>query len=110
MRRATHPAIHQVGRVVDTGDTLIVSGWGLGVCAAECACHYSPSTGQLAIHQDQVDGHLGLVSYMPGGCTCCEPWTAFELADVIRDLADIDALQHQAPPGGTATIGDTGLS
>lgn len=95
MRRATHPSITQVGRVQDLGDgTLLITGWGLSQCATRCPCHRNPETGGLVLCEDQAGGHLGLVSYTPGGCHCCEPWTAYELADALRDLADIAALQH----------------
>lgn len=93
MRRARHPSIFQVGKVHDEGHTLTVSGWGLGLCATACPCHRQPHTGRLIIDERQTDGHLGLISFTPGGCTCCEPWSPYELLDVLRDLADIAALQ-----------------
>src|SRR3954447_11557969 len=62
--------------------------------ATGCPCHRHPDSGHLAIDEDQTRGRLGLVSPAAGGCHCCEPWTAYELADVLRDLAHIEALSH----------------
>lgn len=96
MRRAHHPSVSRIGKVTDTGTgTLYIIGWQLGFCATSCACHRHPRTGQLVLDEDQTGGHLGLVSYAPGGCACCEPWSAYELADVLRDLADIAALSGE---------------
>jgi hypothetical protein len=86
-----HPSIFQVGRVDDDGTTVTVHGWGLGLCASGCCCHRDPTGGFLSIAEQQGAGTLGLVSY-DEDCTCCQPWTAAELADIVRDLADIDGM------------------
>ena len=94
MTRTQKPSVFQVGRVWNDGSSVVVSGWGLGLCAEACACHRHPSAGSLAIAENQSAGLLGLVSYREGGCDCCEPWTADELTAVVRDLelvADLDA-------------------
>ncbi|SDM93657.1 hypothetical protein SAMN05660642_03627 [Geodermatophilus siccatus] len=94
MTRTQKPSVFQVGRVWDDGHAVVVSGWGLGLCASACACHRHPSTGSLAIAEDQTRGLLGLVSHREDGCDCCEPWTAVELSAIVRDLrvvADLDA-------------------
>jgi hypothetical protein len=85
------PGIYQIGRVDDDGTTLTITGWGLGLCAAACWCHRHPSTGHLTIAENQAAGTLGLASHRP--CDCCTPWTADELAAVLRDLADIGTLE-----------------
>lgn len=101
MRRAQHPAIVQIGHIHDIGNgALVVHNWGLTLCATGCLCHRHPITGQPVLLEDQVGGHLGLVSYAPGGCYCCDPWSVYELADVLRDLADIAALEPQEPLTG----------
>ena len=92
MTRAQKPSVFQVGRVWDDGRSVVVSGWGLGLCASACACHRHPSAGSLAIAEDQAQGLLGLVSYREGGCDCCEPWTAHELSAVVRDLQLVGGL------------------
>lgn len=74
------PGIHQIGKVTDNGVELRVTGWGLNSCATGCPCHRSPATGALAIYENQALGLLGLVQYRR--CSCCEPWTAEELAAV----------------------------
>jgi hypothetical protein len=92
--RTQKPSVFQVGRVWNDESSVVVSGWGLGLCASACACHRHPSAGSLAIAENQSEGRLGLVSYREGGCDCCEPWTADELSAVVRDLqmvADLDA-------------------
>lgn len=86
-----HPGIYQVGRVRTDGDTIVVSGWGLTTCSAHCTCHRSPTTGQLTIRENQQLGLLGLLQHR--ACDCCGPWTADELAAVVRDLADVAALE-----------------
>lgn len=93
MVRGNRPSIFQIGKVQDLGGgRLLITGWGLGQCTTGCNCHRRPITGSLHIDEDQDHGRLGLVSYRNGGCTCCDPWTAYELADILRDLADIEAL------------------
>lgn len=81
MRR---PSIFQVGEVRDDGTSVLITGWGLGLCLAACVCHRD-ATGQLRILEDQSGGTLGLSSWAPG-CTCCEPWQAHELAAILADL------------------------
>ena len=49
MTRTQKPSVFQIGRVWDDGRAVVVSGWGLGPCAAACACHRHPSVGSLAI-------------------------------------------------------------
>ena len=100
MSRSRKPSVFQVGKVRDDGHTVVISGWGLGLCAAGCACHRDPAAGHLAIAEDQAGGLLGLVSYHEHGCDCCEPWTADELAAILRDLDTVAGLQAQEPLAG----------
>ena len=100
MSRSLKPSVFQVGKVRDDGHTVVISGWGLGLCAAGCACHRHPSAGHLAIAEDQAGGRLGLASYADGDCDCCEPWTADELAGILRDLQAVAGLQSQEPLAG----------
>src|SRR5215213_8584846 len=81
--RSRKPSVFQVGKIRDDGRTVVISGWGLGLCASGCACHRHPSAGHLAIDEDQAGGRLGLATYAEGGCDCCEPWTADELAAIL---------------------------
>ena len=93
MSRSRKPSVFQIGKIRDDGRTVVISGWGLGLCSAACTCHRHPVAGHLAIAEDQSAGRLGLVSY-EADCDCCEPWTADELSAVLRDfqlLAGIDA-------------------
>jgi hypothetical protein len=85
----SRPSIYQLGQVLDDGHTITIRGWGLGLCAIRCDCHAHPDDGYLTIRDDGT-GTLGLVSHRP--CTCCQPWTADELAAVLHDLADVTAL------------------
>lgn len=94
------PSVFQIGKVRDDGRTVVISGWGLGLCAAACTCHRHPSAGHLAIAEDQAAGLLGLVCYSEDGCDCCEPWTADELAAVLRDFEMLSALDAQEPLAG----------
>ena len=98
--RSRKPSVFQVGKVRDDGRTVVISGWGLGLCAAGCACHRHPSAGHLAIAEDQAGGRLGLSSFAEGECDCCEPWTAEELAAILRDLDTVASLQAQEPLAG----------
>jgi hypothetical protein len=98
--RSRKPSVFQVGKVRDDGRTVVISGWGLGLCAQGCACHRHPSAGHLAIDEDQAGGRLGLATYREGGCDCCEPWTADELAAILRDLETVAGLQAQEPLAG----------
>ena len=100
MTRSRKPSVFQVGKVSDDSRTVLISGWGLGLCASACACHRHPSTGHLAIAEDQAAGRLGLVSFHSGACDCCEPWTADELAAVLRDFEIVAALEAQEPLAG----------
>lgn len=84
MDRARRPAITHIGHIDDDGTTVTVHGWGLGLCTRQCACHRHPRTRQLGILPSD-DGRLGLASHRDG-CDCCQPWTADELAAVLRDL------------------------
>jgi hypothetical protein len=97
--RSRKPSVFQVGKVRDDGRTVVISGWGLGLCASGCACHRHPSSGHLAIAEDQAGGRLGLASF-DEACACCEPWTADELAAIIRDLDAVAGLQSQEPLAG----------
>ena len=54
MSRSRKPSVFQIGKVRDDGRTVVISGWGLGLCAAGCACHRHPSAGHLAIAEDQA--------------------------------------------------------
>ncbi|MPQ98919.1 hypothetical protein GB931_13505 [Modestobacter sp. I12A-02628] len=100
MIRSTKPSIFRVGDVRDDGTAVVVSGWGLGMCSAGCACHRDPVGGQLAIDEDAGSGMLGLVSHSEDVCDCCEPWTADELSGILRDLAAVEALVSQEPLAG----------
>ncbi len=100
MTRIQKPSVFQIGRVWDDGNTVVVSGWGLGQCISGCPCHRHPSAGTLAIAEDQAAGVIGLVSYQEGGCDCCEPWTADELGAVVRDLEMVAGLDAQEPLAG----------
>ena len=100
MTRSRKPSVFQVGKIRDDGRTVVISGWGLGLCAAACSCHRHPSAGHLAIAEDQDGGSLGLVSFQESGCNCCEPWTADELAAILRDLDTVASLQAQEPLAG----------
>ena len=97
--RSRKPSVFQVGKVRDDGRTVVISGWGLGLCATGCACHRHPSAGSLAIAEDQAGGRIGLASYVEA-CDCCEPWTADELASILRDLESVASLQSQEPLAG----------
>jgi|1185.fasta_scaffold658355_1 hypothetical protein len=94
------PSVFQIGKVRDDGNTVVISGWGLGLCAEACPCHRHPSAGHLAIAEDQRAGQLGLVSFRDGGCDCCEPWTADELLAVLRDFELLSSLDAQEPLAG----------
>ena len=100
MSRNSKPSVFQVGKIRDDGQTVVISGWGLGLCASGCACHRHPLAGHLAIEEDQAGGRLGLASYSEDGCTCCEPWTADELATILRDLSAVESLEAQEPLAG----------
>lgn len=95
MIRGRRPSIFQLGKVRDDGRTITVSGWGLGLCAANCNCHRHPRGRHITLLEDYGAGTLGLVRY-GGPCDCCQPWTYDELAAVARDIADITALQTTA--------------
>ena len=97
MTRSAKPSVFQIGQIWDDGATVVVSGWGLGLCAAACTCHRHPSSGSLSIGEDQAKGLLGLVSYDEDGCDCCEPWTADELGAIVRDLEMVNGLDAQEP-------------
>src|SRR5688500_8805676 len=60
--RSRKPSVFQVGKVRDDGRTVVTSGWGLGLCAAGCDCHRHPSSGHLAIAEEQAGGRLGLAT------------------------------------------------
>jgi hypothetical protein len=96
--RSRKPSVFQVGKIRDDGRTVVISGWGLGLCASGCACHRDPVAGHLAIAEDQAGGLLGLASYADGGCDCCEPWTAEELGAILRDLDTVASLQSAQEP------------
>ena len=100
MSRSRKPSIFQVGKVRDDGRTVVISGWGLGLCAQGCACHRHPLAGHLAIAEDHAGGRLGLASYREDGCTCCEPWTAEELVAILRDFDTVACLNLQEPLAG----------
>ena len=101
MSRSRKPSVFQVGKVRDDGRTVVISGWGLGLCAAGLRLPpppvrrlTSPST------RTRPAARLGLASYREGGCDCCEPWTADELAAILRDLDAVSSLQAQEPLAG----------
>jgi NADPH-dependent 2,4-dienoyl-CoA reductase/sulfur reductase-like enzyme len=99
MSRGCKPSIFQVGKVRDDGHTVVISGWGLGLCATACACHRHPAAGNLAIDEDQAGGRLGLVSFADD-CGCCDAWTADELSAILRDFQTVAGLQVQEPLAG----------
>jgi hypothetical protein len=95
------PSIFQLGSVHENGASVVVSGWGLGMCAPACRCHRNPVDGQLALAEDQAGGSLGLHSFSPDGqCDCCEPWTSGELQAILRDVAAVQSLEAQEPAAG----------
>ncbi|MEX5717910.1 hypothetical protein [Geodermatophilus maliterrae] len=100
MTRSQKPSVFQVGRIWDDGNTVVVSGWGIGLCASACPCHRHPIAGHLAIDEDQSGGTLGLRSFREDGCDCCEPWTADELSGVLRDLQRLAGLDAEEPLAG----------
>jgi hypothetical protein len=100
MSRSHKPSVFQIGKIRDDGRTVVISGWGLGLCASACTCHRHPVAGHLAIEEDQSGGTLGLVSFGEDGCDCCEPWTADELAGVLRDFEILAALDASEPLAG----------
>lgn len=85
------PSIYQIGQVTDDGTTITISGWGLGLCQSRCRCH-SGVDRLLRIDDNPHNGDLGLVKHH-GPCDCCQPWTADELAAIVRDLATVAALE-----------------
>ena len=95
------PSIFQLGKVHDSGPSVIVSGWGLGMCASSCRCHRNPEDGQLALAEDQAGGSLGLRSFTDtGDCDCCESWSSAELTAILRDVAALGALEASEPAAG----------
>ena len=100
MNRSRKPSVFQIGKVRDDGHTVVISGWGLGLCADACTCHRHPVAGHLAIAEDHDGGTLGLVSYREDACDCCEPWTAEELTGVLRDFEALARLDAQEPLAG----------
>jgi hypothetical protein len=90
--RGRRPAITQVGLIVETPLTITITGWQLGLCVSQCSCHRHPRTDRLALAEDTGYGYLGLAQYRT--CACCRPWSPAELAAIVRDLGDIEALQH----------------
>lgn len=87
-----HPAILHIGKVTNRGDTVTVYGWGLNLCEAACSCHRDP-TGRMALYEDDAHGYLGLIHHNPPDCGCCEPWTADELAAIVRDHTILKELE-----------------
>ena len=63
--------------------------------AAGCAVTHH---GHLAIAEDQAGGRLGLATF--DEARCAEPWTADELAAILRDLKTVASLQSQEPLAG----------
>ena len=100
MTRSSKPSVFQIGKVRDDGRTVVISGWGLGLCAVGCPCHRHPLAGHLAIAEDHAAGTLGLASFRDGGCDCCEPWTAEELSAILRDFQAVGALHAEEPLAG----------
>lgn len=91
------PRIVNVGAVTEDleSEEIRIHGWGLGPCAANCACHRHPETNQLSLLEDAVNGRLGLTTYRDD-CECCEPWTVEELAAVVSDLRSISDWEDTA--------------
>jgi hypothetical protein len=92
--RGSRPSIFQIGSVHDDGETVSIFGWGIGLCMAQCPCH-KLLNGQLGLAEG-VDGSLGLISKRPG-CGCCEPWSPYELIDVLADFAAIQNVPEVQP-------------
>lgn len=92
------PSIFQIGKVIDDGAVVRITGWGLGLCPPRCGCHCDPRNGGLEISQSDT-GQLGLRQFLTTGevCDCCEPWTANELAGTLRDLEALETLTTSAP-------------
>jgi hypothetical protein len=91
------PSIFQLGKVVDDGLTVVIKGWGFGLCMLACQCHRHPTAGHLAIQQDDREGRLGLMNFRGEPCDCCEPWTADELAAILRDNLVLEGLAVVEP-------------
>lgn len=89
--RQRRPGIDHVGTITDDGTTVMVSGWGLSLCASRCVCHRQMITQTLVLLEDKPRGLLGLVSFR-AGCNCCQPWKHAELRAFLRDLAHIESL------------------
>jgi hypothetical protein len=92
VNRGRRPAILAVGRVDETPSCIVITGWRIGICAGGCTCHRDPVTGFLSVDEDSAYGHLGLTQHR--ACPCCQPWSPAELRAILRDLDDIEALQH----------------
>lgn len=95
MERGNRPSIFKIGHADDIGNgngARLLYGWGLEQCASGCVCHRHPVTGNLVLHEDNRSGYLGLISFAPGGCDCCQPWSSVELAAIVQHLTDIEAL------------------
>ena len=87
MTRSRKPSVFQIGKVRDDGRTVVISGWGLGLCAAALRLPPPPRRPVTSPSpRTSAPASLGLASYRDGGCDCCEPWTADELAAVLRDF------------------------
>ena len=99
MTRIQKPSVFQVGQIWDDGRTVVVAGWGIGLCASGCPCHRSPAGGHLSIDEDQAGGTLSLRSFRDA-CGCCEPWPADELSAIVRDLQRVTSLDAQEPLAG----------
>lgn len=100
-RDTRRPRIMRVGQAMrlSTG-TLVVRGWSIAPCLSMCECHTHPQLGVPVIVQDAGRGLVGLRSFVPGECGCCQPWTAEELEAVIRDFRAIAALAASFPAKG----------
>jgi hypothetical protein len=95
------PSIFRLGTVDANGASVLVAGWGLGMCASACRCHRNPADGQLALAEGSAGGTLGLACFAPSGaCDCCEPWTSAELAAILRDVAVLQSLEASEPAAG----------
>src|SRR3954453_22318650 len=98
--RSRKLSVFQVGKIRDDGRTVVISGWGLGLCASGCACHRHPTAGHLSIAEDQAGGLLGPASYPEGGWGGWRPWEADELSAILRDFEAVASLEAQEPLAG----------
>ena len=100
MSRSHKPSVFQVGKVRDDGHTVVISGWGLGLCAGRApATGTRPPATSRSTRTRPVAGSAWS-AIADGGCDCCEAWTADELSAILRDFQTIAGLEAQEPLAG----------